>query len=77
MSNHDNNIHNDDLDIPMPDDATCGIGDENEGNLDIGSEDLEDEMRNSVDDMNADAEALASAGHGTDEDYGYFGGGEE
>jgi DNA-directed RNA polymerase subunit RPC12/RpoP len=26
------------------------------------------------DDMSADAEALASAGHGTDEDYGFAGG---
>lgn len=28
-------------------------------------------------DMSDDAEALASAGHGTDEDYGYYGGGDE
>lgn len=75
MSTHDNNIHNDDLDTPMPDDAACGVGDQNEGNLDLGVEE-EDEPRNSIDDMSDDAQALASAGWGTDEDYngGCFGG---
>ena len=30
-----------------------------------------------LDDYSDDAEALASAGWGTDEDYGYFGGGDD
>lgn len=34
----------------------------------------EDQFR---DDVEADADALASAGFGTDEDYGYYGGGED
>lgn len=29
------------------------------------------------DDVEADADTLASAGYGTDEDYGYYGGGED
>lgn len=36
-----------------------------------------DHLRQSVDDQSDDAEALASAGFGTDEDYGCYCGGEE
>jgi len=39
-----------------------------------GSEPPEDHFR---DDVEADADALASAGFGTDEDYGDYGGGED
>jgi hypothetical protein len=66
MNTNDNN----DLIVPMPSDADLGIGDEDAGNLDIGADDHDDEMRNSIDDMSDDAEALAAAGWGTDEDYG-------
>jgi len=36
-------------------------------------ESVPDEPVEYVDDMHDDADALASAGHGTDEDYGYYG----
>ena len=36
-------------------------------------ESVPDEPVEYVDDMYDDADALASAGHGTDEDYGYYG----
>ena len=36
-------------------------------------ENVPDEPVQYVDDMYDDADALASAGHGTDEDYGYYG----
>ena len=36
-------------------------------------ESVPDEPVQYVDDMYDDADALASAGHGTDEDYGYYG----
>ena len=45
--------------------------------LNDDEEDQADHLRHSVDDMSDDAEVLASAGWGTDEDYGYYGGGEE
>lgn len=37
-------------------------------------EDYNEERDQFRDDVEADADALASAGFGTDEDYGYFGG---
>lgn len=36
-----------------------------------------EEIMNSLDNYDDDAEVLASAGWGTDEDYGYFGGGDD
>lgn len=38
---------------------------------------LDDEHDPFLSDADADADALISAGMGTDEDYGYFGGGDE
>lgn len=45
-----------------------------ESENEYGSEPPEDHFR---DDVDADADALASAGFGTDEDYGDYGGGED
>lgn len=39
--------------------------------------DDDDDYSRRVDDYSDDAEALASIGWGTDEDYGYFGGGDD
>lgn len=63
MSNHDSIDHHDEAqeDILFPADAEAGI-----------PFDDEDDFDDSVNDMSDDAEALASAGHGTDEDYGGF-----
>lgn len=41
---------------------------------DNGLEDADDEHDQFRDDVEADADVLANAGMGTDEDYGYFGG---
>ncbi len=39
--------------------------------------DREEEYEDGMSDAEADADTFASAGYGTDEDYGYFGGNEE
>lgn len=36
-------------------------------------EELEEDYSSDLEDSFADSDALASAGHGTDEDYGYYG----
>lgn len=75
MSNPHNSIdHHDEAqeEILFPTDAEAGI--------DFGDDEDHNDGRGSVDDFSDDAEALASAGHGMDEDYyasGGFGDGEE
>ena len=60
----------------------CGGFDNDTGN-DVSEFDAEremdyrDEPEDNMTDVEADADTLASAGYGTDEDYGYFGGNEE
>lgn len=39
---------------------------------DVYAEDFDDEPDQFRDDVDADADTLASAGYGTDEDYGYY-----
>lgn len=60
MNTNDNIDHHDEAqeEILFPSDAEAGIPD-----------DGDDEPMSSIDDMTDDAEALASAGWGTDEDY--------
>lgn len=45
-----------------------------EPELDSPAEDYPEECDDNLTDAEADADTLASAGMGTDEDYGYFGG---
>ena len=63
--------------ITLADDYITTISDYLE-NLKKEEEDQGDDSEpRGSNDMSDDAEALASAGHGTDEDYGYYGGGED
>lgn len=58
------------------DDADCYCCDGDDAEIEPLAEDYNDDGEDdrTVFDLNDDAEALASAGWGTDEDYGYFGG---
>jgi len=62
--------------ITLADDYITTISDYLE-NLKKEEDQSEDSEPRGSDDMSDDAEALASAGHGTDEDYGYYGGNED
>lgn len=48
--------------------------DANGGDFDTAVEDEYEDYEDGLSDVEADAMALAGAGWGTDEDYGYFGG---
>lgn len=60
--------------ITLADDYITTIADYLEN---VKKEEREDSEPMGSHDMSDDAEALASAGHGTDEDYGYYGSGED
>jgi hypothetical protein len=62
--------------ITLADDYITTISDYLE-NLKKEEDRSEDSEPRGSDDMSDDAEALASAGYGTDEDYGYYGGNED
>ena len=62
--------------ITLADDYITTISDYLE-NLKKEEDQSEDSEPRGSDDMSDDAEALASAGYGTDEDYGYYGGNED